>query len=96
MNGSSELRLRLVTLAFSLTAAILMIALLARILPESIASVVLDINRASWPFTVQNALWLAFFAGLGEVFLRCQCKWSVPEDSSPAVFEWASDALPGK
>ncbi|NRB70560.1 MAG: hypothetical protein HRU51_01450, partial [Xanthomonadales bacterium] len=48
MNGRSELRLRLVTLAFSLTAAILMIALLARILPESIASVVLDINRASW------------------------------------------------
>ncbi len=70
MNSRSEMRMRLTTLAVSLTAAVLMIGLLARVLPESVAAVVLDINRASWPVTVQNALWLAFFAGLGEVFLR--------------------------
>ena len=62
--------MRLLTLSISLLSALLVIALLARVLPEGAASVMLDINRASWPFTVQNVLWIAFFAGLGELFLR--------------------------
>jgi biopolymer transport protein ExbB/TolQ len=57
-------------LAISLAAAIVLIALLARVLPPAAASVLLDIKRASWPFTVQNVLWLAFFAGLGELAVR--------------------------
>jgi biopolymer transport protein ExbB/TolQ len=63
---------RIITLLISLTAAVILIALLARVLPPTAAYVVLDIKRASWPITVQNALWLAFFAGLGELALRWQ------------------------
>jgi len=61
---------RFVTLAVSLVTAVLVIALLARILPPGAASVLLDINRATWPLTVQNLLWLAFFVGLGELAIR--------------------------
>lgn len=70
MNPNGEARLRMITLAVSLAAALLVIALLARVLPETAAAVLLDINRSTWPFTVQNILWLAFFAGLGEIFIR--------------------------
>jgi len=61
---------RLLTLLLSLAAAVVLIALLARVLPPAAASVLLDVQRASWPFTVQNVLWLAFFAGLGELAIR--------------------------
>ena len=61
---------RQITSLVSLVSAILVIALLARILPDGAAAVVLDIKRASWPFTVQNILWIAFFIGLGELSIR--------------------------
>ena len=61
---------RPITLLISLASAIIVITLLARILPPGAAAVLLDIKRASWPFTVQNVLWLAFFAGLGELAIR--------------------------
>jgi len=61
---------RWLTLAVSLLTAVLVIALLARILPPGAASVLLDINRSSWPLTVQNLLWVAFFVGLGELAIR--------------------------
>ncbi len=61
---------RQITLLISLLSAILVIAFLARVLPEDAATVLLDIRRSSWPITVQNILWLAFFAGLGELSLR--------------------------
>lgn len=70
MNHPGEAKLRMITLAISLAAAVLLIALLARVLPETASTILLDINRSTWPFTVQNILWLAFFAGLGEVFIR--------------------------
>lgn len=63
---------RTITLLVSLVSAVVLIALLARVLPEGAATVMLDINRSTWPFTVQNALWLAFFAGLGEMAIRWQ------------------------
>jgi hypothetical protein len=62
--------IRIVTLLISLLSAIVLIAFLARVLPPDAATVVLDINRASWPFTVQNVLWLALFVGLGELSIR--------------------------
>ena len=62
--------MRQLTLLISLLTAVLVIALLARILPPDAAAILLDIKRASWPFTVQNILWLAFFAGLGELSIR--------------------------
>lgn len=61
---------RQITIIVSIVTAVLVIALLARVLPESTAAILLDINRGSWPFTVQNILWIAFFIGLGELSLR--------------------------
>jgi hypothetical protein len=61
---------RLITLLVSLVTAIVVIALLSQLLSPEAASILLDINRASWPFTVQNILWIAFFAGLGELSIR--------------------------
>ena len=58
------------TLLVSLVSAVLVIAFLARILPPEAAAIMLDVKRASWPFTVQNILWIAFFFGLGELSLR--------------------------
>lgn len=63
---------RLIALLLSLITAILAIALMARALPPTAAAVMLDIKRETWPFTIQNALWLAFFVGLGELFIRWQ------------------------
>lgn len=62
--------IRTITLIISLASAVILIAFLARVLSPTAAAVVLDINRATWPLTVQNILWLAFFAGLGELALR--------------------------
>ncbi len=62
--------MRIITLIVSLITAIVVIALLTRLLPPDAASVMLDIKRSSWPFTVQNVLWLAFFVGLGELSIR--------------------------
>lgn len=61
---------RQITIIVSIVTAILVIALLARVLPDSTAAILLDVNRASWPFTVQNILWVAFFIGLGELSIR--------------------------
>lgn len=61
---------RQVTIIVSILTAVLVIAFLARVLPAGTAAILLDINRASWPFTVQNILWIAFFIGLGELSLR--------------------------
>ncbi len=61
---------RALALILSLIAAILAIALMAQVLPPTAAAVMLDIKRETWPFTIQNILWLAFFAGLGELAIR--------------------------
>ena len=66
----TQTRLRLITLVVSLLTAVVVIALLARLLPTGGAVILLDINRSTWPLTVQNILWLAFFAGLGELSIR--------------------------
>jgi hypothetical protein len=62
--------MRIITLTVSLVTAIIVIVLLARVLPPGAAAIMLDIKRSSWPFTVQNILWLAFFVGLGELSIR--------------------------
>ena len=61
---------RQITILISVVSSILVIALLARVLPQNAAAILLDINRSSWPFTVQNILWIAFFIGLGELTIR--------------------------
>ena len=62
--------MRIITLTVSLVTAVVVIALLTKILPPSAAAILLDINRSTYPLTVQNILWLAFFAGLGELSIR--------------------------
>ena len=62
--------MRSITLAVSLLTAIVVIAILSRVLPPDAAAILLDIKRSTWPLTVQNILWLAFFAGLGELAIR--------------------------
>jgi len=61
---------RQITLLVSLITAILVIALLARVLSPEAAAILLDIKRGSWPITIQNLLWITFFFGLGELSLR--------------------------
>ena len=62
--------MRTITLIVSLFTAIVVIALLSKLLPPSAAAILLDINRSTYPVTVQNILWLAFFVGLGELSIR--------------------------
>ncbi|MBT8039741.1 MAG: hypothetical protein HKO85_06205 [Xanthomonadales bacterium] len=62
--------MRTITLIVSLLTAVVVIALLSKMLPPAAAAILLDINRSTFPFTVQNILWLAFFAGLGELSIR--------------------------
>lgn len=62
--------MRLITLAVALLTAVVVIAILSRVLPPEAAAILLDIKRSTWPLTVQNILWLAFFAGLGELSIR--------------------------
>ncbi len=62
--------MRAITLLVSVITALVVIALLTRVLPPEAAAILLDIKRSSWPFTVQNILWVAFFVGLGELSIR--------------------------
>lgn len=62
--------MRVITLLVSVITALVVIALLTKILPPEAAAILLDIKRSSWPFTVQNILWVAFFVGLGELSIR--------------------------
>ena len=62
--------MRIITLLVSLVTALVVIALLTKILPPEAAAILLDIKRSSWPFTVQNILWVVFFIGLGELSIR--------------------------
>jgi hypothetical protein len=61
---------RIITLLVSVVTALVVIALLTKTLPPEAAAILLDIKRSSWPFTVQNILWVAFFVGLGELSIR--------------------------
>jgi len=62
--------MRIITLIVSLLTAIVVIALLTKLLPPTAAAILLDIKRSTFPFTVQNIIWLAFFVGLGELSIR--------------------------
>jgi biopolymer transport protein ExbB/TolQ len=62
--------IRLTVHGVALLGAIVMIAVLSVALPEAIAEVLLDIRRETYPFTVQNIMWVIFFSGLAELSLR--------------------------
>jgi len=58
----------------SLGVAIVIITILTFALPEKMAEIVLDRNSEIflYPFTIQNAMLILFFVGLGELFVRWQ------------------------
>lgn len=62
--------MRTITLIISVITALVVIALLSQLLPPTAAAILLDVNRSTYPFTVQNILWVAFFVGLGELSIR--------------------------
>lgn len=51
-------------------AAVLAIFLMESYLPESVAAILIDRGRSTYPFTVQNLMWLVFALGLGELIVR--------------------------
>ena len=68
-------RIRLITFLICALTALLFIAFLARVLPADAAKIVLDIERSTWPITVQTIMWVVFFIGLGELALRWYYGW---------------------
>lgn len=57
-------------IAFSVGLGLLLIVLMHFTLPSGAASVLLDRAGISYPFSIQNVMWLVFFGGLGELWVR--------------------------
>jgi biopolymer transport protein ExbB/TolQ len=55
-----------------LAGAIVVIQLIDLLLPHSFAVTLLDRDRSTYPFTVQNLEWLAFAIGIGELIVRAR------------------------
>lgn len=57
---------------FSIVFALIWIIFLHITLPDTLASILLDKNSQLdiYPFTIQNFMWIIFFIGLSEIFLR--------------------------
>jgi len=51
-------------------AAVLAIFSMESYLPDSVAAILIDRGRSTYPFTVQNLMWLVFALGLGELIVR--------------------------
>ena len=74
----SEQQYRIVTALAALPAGCAAIGLLTLALPApaadaggfSAAALLLDRGSAGYPLTIQNAMWLLFFFGLGEIWVR--------------------------
>ena len=61
-----------VVILASLLLSVALIAVLQYVLPDAVAVILLDSDRATYPFTVQNAMWIVFGVGLGELFVRAR------------------------
>jgi biopolymer transport protein ExbB/TolQ len=77
-----------------LTAAVALIQLFDMYLPVSAAVILLDNERSTYPFTVQNLMWLVFALGIGELIVRARDataeraelrKGYLPEDETTLV-----------
>ena len=53
-----------------LAGAVGLIRLFETSLPDSAAAILIDRERETYPFTVQNLMWLVFALGLGELIVR--------------------------
>ena len=54
----------------ALAASLAAIYLMDRYLPETLAVLLIDRNRETYPFTVQNVMWVVFAVGLAELIVR--------------------------
>jgi len=68
-------RIRLITFLICAFTSILFIAFLQQVLSTETAKIVLDIERSTWPVTVQTVMWVVFFIGLGELAIRWYFSW---------------------
>ena len=59
-----------VILLAALSGAVLAIHLMERWLPNHLAVLLLDIERETYPLTVQTVMWVVFAVGLGELVVR--------------------------
>ncbi len=61
---------RFITAAGFFAIGIVAILVMSAALPEELARVLLDKGGATYPYSVQNVMWLIFFIGSGELLLR--------------------------
>jgi len=55
-----------------LTAAVVLIQIFDWYLPDAAAAILIDRERSTYPFTVQNLMWLVFALGIGELLVRAR------------------------
>lgn len=70
MNRRINIFKRLFVFVVSIVAAIVLIGVIRVAAGPGLQEVLLDADASFWPFTIQNFMWLALFAGLGELVLR--------------------------
>ena len=66
----SETLLRVIAAVGGIFVGAVLVAILTVALPANAAGVLLDKASAIYPWTIQNLMWLLFFAGIGEVLVR--------------------------
>jgi biopolymer transport protein ExbB/TolQ len=59
-------------LATCLMGAIGLIKLFEVFLPDAVAVILIDRDQVTYPFTVQNLMWIVFAVGLGELIVRAR------------------------
>jgi biopolymer transport protein ExbB/TolQ len=61
-----------IVLLACLAGAVGLIKLLELYLPDAAAAILIDRDRSTYPFTVQNVMWIVFALGLGELIVRAR------------------------
>lgn len=61
-----------IVLLACLAGAVGLIKLLELYLPDAAAAILIDRDRSTYPFTVQNLMWIVFALGLGELIVRAR------------------------
>lgn len=93
---------RIIVAAGCLAIGILVVIILSATLPDNLAKVLLDRGGPTFPYSVQNLMWLIFSIGLGELFLRLLAARVegrelnhryLPEDDSTVLVKQALPAI---
>ena len=61
---------RLLVAGLSLVLGILVVIGLDRYLPTDLATILLDRDGLTYPWSIQNLMWVVFLIGLGEIAIR--------------------------